>query len=174
MIFTLFHNYNHLQVKPNGLAPTTNTELSSSSPCFTDIEQSRKGPLSSLSDLTNPTMAPRSFDLLQNTINLSSRSQSEADGELAWLRKRLENEHHELRSRSVQVGKENTPRHLTSPGTRLHEVCSALDMHVPRAVRPGRVRSRLYRERARPENVAHFPNIDFASNAVKKNKSERA
>ena len=38
---------------------------------------------------------PRPFDsvndLLQDTINCSAESQSDADGELAWLRKRLEN-----------------------------------------------------------------------------------
>ena len=112
-------------------------------------------------------IAPRSFDtvsdLLQNTIDLSTKSQSEADGELAWLRKRLENERRELRSRSVkheagakdgaprhaptvaqptfadsgvQGGKENTP-HSTSPGTHSHKVCFALEMHVSRAVWPG-------------------------------------
>ncbi|CAM9385248.1 unnamed protein product, partial [Ascophyllum nodosum] len=103
-------------------------------------------------------IAPRSFDtvsdLLQNTIDLSTKSQSEADGELAWLRKRLENERRELRSRSVkheagakdgaprhaptvaqptfadsgvQGGKENTP-HSTSPGTHSHKAPSTMSV----------------------------------------------
>ena len=142
-------------------------------------------------------MAPRSFDtvsdLLQNTINLSTTSQSEADGELAWLRKRLENERRELRSRSVkhearakdgasrhartvaqqtfadsgvQGGKENTP-HSTSPGTRLHEVCFALDMHVSRAVWPGsfQVVSRKGSTRKR----SPFSQLRFCFTCFKKN-----
>lgn len=48
-------------------------------------------------------MMPRSFavvtDLLQDTIDCSTESHSDADGELAWLRKRLENERREIQSR---------------------------------------------------------------------------
>lgn len=48
-------------------------------------------------------MKPMSFgpveDLLEDTITRSAKSQSDADGELTWLRKRLDNERRDPRSR---------------------------------------------------------------------------
>lgn len=93
-------------------------------------------------------MIARSFavvaDLLQDTIDHCAKNHVDADGELAWLRKRLEIERRGLQSRTKKVqeagdkpretfkqpgattdaigGKENAPL-MNSPGTRSCEVC---------------------------------------------------
>lgn len=50
---------------------------------------------------------PRSFtvvaDLLQDTIDRSAKSQSDTDGELAWLRRRLANQHRDQQLRAKEI-----------------------------------------------------------------------
>lgn len=64
------------------------------------------------------TMRPLSFepvgDLLADTITRSAKTQTDADGELAWLRKRLDNERRNPRSRGklALVGDDSRARGL--------------------------------------------------------------